>query len=189
MWVEPGWNRISFEGGACKQLVRFLSGLSAARRSCQYSWQVVQPLSKLWEKIHELSWLASQLHVWTLPIRSLIRFKVTRFSTCKRGLIRSSTWPTSTLVTAAGVNISLQRHQLKFPEWAINWWICWLTFVPGFAHYSPTMVQDFVTWPILPSDGEVLWDMLLVEYVSEYIPEVQKLRRMFTRPGWPTRLQ
>jgi len=40
-----GWNRISFEGGACKQLVRFLSGLSAAMRSCQYSWQVVQPIS------------------------------------------------------------------------------------------------------------------------------------------------
>jgi len=43
--LNRGWNRISLEGGACKQLVRFLSGLSAAWRSCQYSWQVVQPIS------------------------------------------------------------------------------------------------------------------------------------------------
>ena len=28
--LNLGWNRISFEGGACKQLVWFLSGLSAA---------------------------------------------------------------------------------------------------------------------------------------------------------------
>ena len=43
--LNPGWKRISFEGGACKQLVRFLSGLSDAWRICQYSWQVVQPIS------------------------------------------------------------------------------------------------------------------------------------------------
>jgi len=43
--LNPGWNRISLEGGACKQLVQFLSGLSAVWRSCQYSWQVVQPIS------------------------------------------------------------------------------------------------------------------------------------------------
>jgi len=37
MRVDPGWNQITFEGGACKQLVRFQSGLSAAKWSCQYS--------------------------------------------------------------------------------------------------------------------------------------------------------
>ena len=55
MWVEPSWNLISFEGGACPQLVQFLSGLSAAWRSCQYSWQGVQPIS-------HRSRLASQPH-------------------------------------------------------------------------------------------------------------------------------
>ena len=65
-WQKGRWvNPVTFEWGACKQLVQFLSGLSAADRSCQYSCQVVQPLS-LWEKIYAK--LASPLDVWTLQL-------------------------------------------------------------------------------------------------------------------------
>ena len=65
--LNPGWNRINFEGGTCKQLVRFLSGLSisAAWRKLSVfmtSSPAHQPQNrKLWEKIHELSWLHSCL--------------------------------------------------------------------------------------------------------------------------------
>ena len=58
--------------------------------------------------------LASQLHVWTLPIRILILFKVTQFSTCKRARVNFS--PTksepATKVTVMPCNTIAIGHTL-----------------------------------------------------------------------------